>query len=288
MKNLTESIKAKLKNVSREWNKNHQLTLIRYFQERFLYRLSISEYRNNFFLKGGVLIYAIERRASRPTLDLDLLARKIEADQDKIKTIFREICSMPCEEDGVIFDQDSIETSEIVKEGNYSGVRVKVLSTLGNIKQRIQIDTGFGDIVVPGPVEMIFPTLIELPNPELLAYSVESLIAEKFEAMINLAELNSRMKDFYDIYRILQSGNYDEKILHEAIANTINRRGTKLTQQHVIFSENFGADENRASQWKAFLKRAGLNEDIGLFDIMQVIKEKLKPVYDELAKSRSD
>lgn len=288
MKNRTESIKAKLKNVSKEWNKNHQLTLIRYFQERFLYRLSISKYRKNFFLKGGVLIYAIERESSRPTLDLDLLARKIEADQEKIKRIFQEICSMPCEEDGVIFDRDSIETSEIVKEGNYSGVRAKVLATLGNIKQRIQVDTGFGDIVVPGPVAMTFPTLIELPNPELLAYSVESLISEKFEAMINLAELNSRMKDFYDIYRIFESGNYNEKTLREAIVNTISRRGTPLSEQHVIFSENFSTNEKRDSQWKAFLKRAGLNEDINLYYVMKIIKEKLKPVYDELVRRKGN
>lgn len=288
MKNRTESIKAKLKNVSKEWNKNHQLTLIRYFQERFLYRLSISKYRKNFFLKGGVLIYAIERESSRPTLDLDLLARKIEANQEKIKRIFQEVCSIPCEEDGVSFDGDSIETLEIAKEGNYSGIRAKVLAILGNIEQRIQIDTGFGDIVVPGPVKMTFPTLIGPPNPELLAYSVESFLAEKFEAMISLAEFNSRMKDFYDIYRILTSGHYDEKTLREAIANTINQRGTRLSEVHVIFSNDFGTDEKRGSQWKAFLKKAGLNENIKLFDVMEIIKEKLKPVYDELARRKGN
>ncbi len=229
MSSRAESIKAKLKNVSKEWNKNHQLTLIRYFQERFLYRLSVSEYQKNFFLKGGVLIYAIERETSRPTLDLDLLARKVEADQEKMRKIFQEICSISCEEDGVSFDPDSIETLEIAKEGNYSGIRAKVSATLGNIKQRIQIDTGFGDIVIPGPVKMTFPTLIGLPNPELLAYSIESLIAEKFEAMISLADFNSRMKDFYDVYRILTRGNYNEEVLHEAITNTIRRRSTPFS-----------------------------------------------------------
>lgn len=282
MRNNTESIKAKLRNISKEGERSHQLTLTRYFQERLLFRLSKSAFKDHFFLKGGVLIYALEGEASRPTLDLDLLARKIEADGEKIKAIFREFCEIQYEEDGVSFDTGNLEIAEIVKEGNYSGIRVKVLAFLGNIRHRMQIDIGFGDVVVPGPINLQFPTILEMDSPELLAYSIESLVAEKFEAMISLAEFNSRMKDFYDVYRVLHANNYDEEMLQKAIAGTIARRNTSLSTNHAIFSVQFEADEKRNSQWKAFLKRANLEESLAFSDVMDLIKKKLKPIYTGL------
>lgn len=279
MKNRVESIKAKLRNISKTSNKNHQLTLTRYFQERLLYRLSKSVYKDHFFLKGGVLIYALEGEASRPTLDLDLLARKIAADGDLIKNIFQEVCSLDYEEDGVNLEAGSIETSIIAKEGNYSGVRVKVRVSLGNIKQRLQIDLGFGDVIVPGPIKMMYPTLIEMDQPEVWAYSTESLIAEKFEAMIDLAELNSRMKDFYDVYRILSRANYNLQSLEEAITRTIQRRGTPLSDNHPIFKKSFHQDERRLLQWAAFLRKADLDASLPFSEVMKIIKEKLEPIY---------
>ncbi len=184
MKSSVKSIQAKLRIVSKASNKSHQLTITRYFQERFLYRLSRSSFKDHFFLKGGVLIYALEGQASRPTLDLDLLAHQTEANLEEIKSIFQKICEVEYSADSVSFDATSMTTSEIVKEGNYSGVRVKVMAHLGNIRQWMQIDIGFGDIVVPGPVTLRFPTLLEMDSPEIQAYSVESLLAEKFEAML--------------------------------------------------------------------------------------------------------
>jgi predicted nucleotidyltransferase component of viral defense system len=283
MKNSIKSIQAKLRNVSRAGNKNHQLTITRFFQERFLFRLSQSAFKNHFYLKGGVLIYALEGQASRPTLDLDLLARKTEANQAKIKSIFQKVCGMEYDEDGVTFDATAITTTEIAKEGNYSGIRVKVMAYLGNIRQGMQIDIGFGDIVIPGPVNIRFPTLLEMDAPELLAYSVESLIAEKFEAMIDLAEFNSRMKDFYDVYRILQARQYNEKLLKQAIAKTMARRGTAISTDHAIFSDEFKNDERRRSQWRAFLRRANLNEGLAFSEVMGLIKERLKPIYLKLS-----
>lgn len=282
MKNQIESIKAKLRNISKESNRSHQLTLTRYFQERLLFRLSQSDFQDRFFLKGGVLIYVLEGETTRPTLDLDLLARKIEADREKIKAIFQEVCRIPSPGDGVVFNAESLETSEIVKEGNYPGIRVKINANLGNIRQWMQVDIGFGDVVVPGPVSLRFPTLLDMPPPELLAYSTESLIAEKFEAMINLAELNSRMKDFYDVYRILRVGKYDERILQKAIADTITRRKTTLSLNHVIFSDQFKGNERRNAQWQAFLRKANLNSGLSFSEVMDLIKEKLYPIYSDL------
>ena len=136
MNDNAQSIQMKLKHLSKTQNRNHQLTLTRYFQERLLFRLSISKYKKNFFLKGGALIYALEKELSRPTLDLDLLAKKIKSDNLIIHKIFETVCSIEFPEDGVIFDAKRIETSEIVKEGKYSGIRIKVPVSLGKIKSK--------------------------------------------------------------------------------------------------------------------------------------------------------
>ena len=222
-----ESIKTRLRNYSKKRNKVHQFTIIRFFQERLLYRLSISGYQKNFLLKGGALIYSFNKEESRPTLDIDLLADKIRPNEDNIKRIFEEICSIVFE-DGVIFESDKITTGRIVKEGNYSGIRVKVKAWLGNINQIMQIDIGYGDVVTPAPVLMEYPTLLDLESPKLLAYSVESLIAEKFEAMIKLGDYNSRMKDFYDVYTLLIKGQFEDTILLKAVANTLKKERLNL------------------------------------------------------------
>lgn len=157
-----------------------------------------------------------------------------------------------------------------------------IKAKLRNISKKGQIDIGFGDVVIPGPINLEFPTILEMDAPELLAYSVESLVAEKFEAMISLAEFNSRMKDFYDVYRVLHSDNYEEGVLQKAIAGTIARRNTTLSTNHAIFSVHFVTDEKRNSQWQAFLKRANLEENLVFSDVMDLIKKKLKPIYTGL------
>ena len=284
MNNNIKSIKGRLKNYSKKKNKIHQFTLVRYFQERLLYRLSKSQYRENFLLKGGALVYSLQKEESRNTLDIDLLAKRLKSDEEEIKKIFREICDLQFY-DGVTFDTKTLTIQEIIKEGSYSGIRVKVAARLGNIKQMMQIDIGFGDIVTPGPVEMEYPTLIDvkdLDKPKLLAYSVETLISEKFQAMIDLAEYNSRMKDFYDVYTILKTERYSIKILKSAVTNTFTKRKTKLTENHVVFTEKFFQDKQRIIQWKAFLRKLKLSEELEFSDVMKYIKEIMLPIYQEL------
>lgn len=282
MINIAQSIQAKLKQLSQAKNRNHQQTLTRYFQERLLFRLSVSKYKNNFFLKGGALIYALEKEVSRPTLDLDLLAKKIKSDTKIVQEIFKTVCSITFPEDGVLFDAEKIEASEIVKDGRYSGIRVKLTASLGQIKQRMQIDIGFGDVIVPAPVEMNYPTLLEMEIPVIYAYSVESLISEKFEAMIDLSELNSRMKDFYDVFRILQKGDFDKDNLQIAITQTCKNRGTILPENHPLFTKEFAGDNTRNIQWKAFLKKANLDQSISFEEVMDLIGKELKPIYKEI------
>jgi predicted nucleotidyltransferase component of viral defense system len=207
MKNSVTSIQARLRNLAQVDGKNYQLILIRYFQERLIYRLSVSNYIDNFCLKGGTLLYALEQEKSRPTLDIDFLGLKMSPEQSHLKEVFSEICQKDDDQDGVIFNLDSLVTSEISKEGKYSGVRIKVEALLGTMRQTLQIDIGFGDIVTPRPIFMVYPTLLLMNQPHIWAYSIESVIAEKFEAMIDLAETNSRMKDFYDVFHLLKAQN---------------------------------------------------------------------------------
>ena len=287
MKNNIASIQSRLKNIAQKERKTHQLILIRYFTERVIYRLSISPFKNHFCLKGGALLYAFEQETSRPTMDLDLLGLHITNKQSELKTLFATICQMPCEEDAVLFFPDSITTSEIQKEGMYSGIRIKVEGRLGSIRQILQIDIGFGDVVTPAPVEMSYPVLLPMPIPQIIAYSVETVIAEKFEAMISLAEQNSRMKDFYDVFMLLQRRNFDEAILQDAINNTFQKREANFIENHVLFTKAFAENPKRVQEWKAFLLKMNKNmviEHIDFTTVMSFIVQRLQPIYDTLNK----
>lgn len=282
MKNSITSIQAKLRNLAQADGKNYQLILIRYFQERLIYRLSISNYCDHFCLKGGALLYALAQQKSRPTLDIDLLGMRLNPAQIHIKNIFTDICQNNEESDGVTFDIQSLSTSEITKDDKYSGVRVKVEAFLGNIRHYLQIDIGFGDIVVPKPVFMVYPTLLSMNEPHIWAYSIESVIAEKFEAMIDLAENNSRMKDFYDVYYLMQSDSLQKNILQEAIIQTFRKRQTKFNEQHPIFSESFALDSKRLLQWQLFLKKTKLDSQLDFQEVMSIIRIYLRPFYEQV------
>jgi len=283
MRNKIASIQARLKAFSRENGQNHQLTLTRYFQERLLYRLSLSSHRESFLLKGGALLFAWRGIATRPTLDVDLLGQHTSNDLVTLKEIFQQICSLESAEDGVVFEVEQLEVGEILKEGNYSGIRIKVPVKLGKISQRLQVDIGFGDAVTPGPIEMAYPTLIPMNKPLILAYSKENLIAEKFEAMITLGELNSRMKDFYDLYILLREDDLtDQKLLERAIKATFDRRKTVTPHYHPLFDPAFAKDAQRNTQWSAFLKKTKMEADPPFSQVLVLIHDKLSGIYASL------
>lgn len=196
---------------------------------------------------------------SRPTRDIDLLARTTN-DLEQIKVLISEICAVPVEDDGLVFDAASVQTVRIAEEALYEGVRAIFQGRLGNAKIPMQIDLGFSDVITPGPIVMDYPTVLEMPAPRLRAYNLETAIAEKFEAMVKLGELNSRMKDFFDIWTISTSFPFDGRILRDAVCQTFQRRGTVLTGDAVCLSQGFGASEARQAQWRAFLKRSDLQE----------------------------
>jgi predicted nucleotidyltransferase component of viral defense system len=280
------SIKATLKNISDSEDVKYQHIITRYFHERLLYRIANSEYSDKFFLKGGALLYAIEGLHVRPTVDIDMLAKQISNDKEQIKQVFRTICSIKHDDDCVVFDVESIETMDIVEDAKYSGIRVWVKVGLDTIRQRLQIDIGFSDIITPAPVCLVYPVLLdELETPELQAYSIETIIAEKFHAMIVLGNFNSRMKDFYDVYILLKNNEINNTNLQEAILQTFRNRETNFTEDHELFTSHFYEDASRQTMWKAFLRKMKISEDLEFPLIVKTILERLHPIYNELQNS---
>lgn len=282
MKNTVASIQHQLKQLAIAEKKAYQLVLTRYFQERFLSRLAKSVYNDQFCLKGGALLYAMEQQKSRPTLDIDLLAMGLSSETDWLPRIFKEIGRIDDDTDGVVFDPTRLTSEPITESGPYPGLRLKLPVSLGNIRQLIQIDVGFGDIVTPAPVQMSYPTLLAMEPPQLLAYSPETVIAEKFEAMIDLAEINSRMKDFYDVYRLLATNRYEETTLGQAIRQTVRWRQTIVPANHPLFSAGFATHPPRTRQWQVFLGKTGLADGLSFEQVMELIRAKLLPIYQTL------
>lgn len=285
MKNIAASIQHKLKEIAKKEGKTYDLITLRYFQERLLYRLSISIYRDNFCLKGGAFIYAFSKEKSRPTKDIDFLGKNIANDETTLIAIFKEICQIKYPNDGVSFDFENI-TSEIITENKtYPGIKLGITAyfEVNKLKSpNISIDIGFGDFITPEPKDIEYPTFLEMDAPKIKAYSIETVIAEKFAAMIDLGESNSRMKDFYDVYKILSSPEYDKDILQEAISNTFNVRNTPYHADHPIFNDSFIHDDGRLKQWETFLKKSNLDTSIKFREVLDLIKEILKPMYDKL------
>ena len=279
------SIKTILKNISHAEDVKYQYIITRYFHERLLYRIVNSEYSNNFILKGGALLYAINGLHVRPTVDIDMLARQIRNEREQIKQIFRAVCSLEYHDDCVVFDTERIETMSIAEDDKYSGVRVTIEAGLDTIKQRLQIDIGFSDIITPAPVTLIYPVLIdELANPIIQACTIETVMAEKFHAMIILGNFNSRMKDFYDVYILLKNNKIEEKILREAVLQTFNNRNTGFFEDQELFNESFYENQNRQTMWHAFLRKMNINCVFDFPITVKTILDRLQPIYNELSK----
>jgi predicted nucleotidyltransferase component of viral defense system len=278
IKNIEASVKARLKNIAKDENINFNQILLLYFQERLLYRVSISNYKENFFLKGGLLILSLTEFKTRPTKDIDFLACGVSNDISDIEELFREICNIQVN-DGVTFDSESIVAERIAEGADYRGVRIKVKSYLGNARRKLQLDIGFSDIIIPKPQKMKYPIFLnDQERPKIKTYSLESVIAEKFEAMLRLSFINSRMKDFYDIYIVSEIRNFDGMILKEAIFSTLQKRKTPLEKNPAVFTKKFIEDKTKIRMWNGFLKRIR-NERMEFTKVMKRINSFLNPIY---------
>ncbi len=270
-------------NISRETGENFNALLNRFFQERFLARLSISGYREFFVLKGGLLLAAESITRFRPTIDIDMLAVNIENSVEIVKPMIIKIAqiSLP---DCVIFNTDNI-TYEVLKEDDeYEGIRFKFIASLGKTKSRIQIDIGFGDDVPMGFKERVFPIFLnDLAAPVLLMYPLESVIAEKFQAIVYLGEANSRMKDFYDILFLAQNNEFSMPMLNSAIMATFEKRKTDIEKRHFIYAEKY--INLKTGLWNAYLRKIGSTDAISFQEVLRKTESFLEPV---ISKAKTD
>lgn len=262
---LAKSVHQRLLNLARQRGELFNNLLQHYALERWLYRLSASIHRDRFVLKGALMMVAWNLPRSRPTRDIDMLA-SADNDLDHIQDLVSEVCQTVVADDGLLFDVDSIRTERIAEDALYEGVRATFRGCLGKATVPMQIDLGFSDIITPGPSSIVYPSLLAMPQAKLMGYNPETAIAEKFEAMVKLGELNSRMKDFFDIWALSQTENVDAAVLRAAITRTFAHRGTTLDPGAMCFSSTFAALPTKQAQWTAFLKRSGLtNQAPGRF-----------------------
>jgi hypothetical protein len=292
--NVAASIRAQLRNLARTESRPFQEVLQFYGLERFLVRLARSRFRDRFVLKGALLLRVWDAPLSRPTRDIDFLGRT-ENSIANLEAIAREICAEAIDDDGIEFDPGSIVGERIKEDADYEGVRIKFLGLLEKARVPMQLDIAFGDVVHPSVVEAPYPSLLgqkfggqpSKSEATLLVYPRESVVAEKFQAMVFLGSINSRMKDFYDIWLLSRCFDFDGRSLAKAIAATFDNRGTEIDVDPVALRSEFFDSPQTVRQWSAFRER-GLGEEApeSLRLVADQIRAFLLPPAESLAAGR--
>jgi len=278
-KNIAQSVKDRLLQIARQRNENFTNLLIRYGVERLLYRLSKSEYSKKFVLKGAALFNYWYGEPHRATMDADFAVRN-KINVEETEYIIREICNIDVEDDGLIFLSKTVSSSDIRVEDAYEGIRTKIKAKLGKAVIPIQLDVGFGDLIIPPPEEIEYPTLLDFPAPKLTAYTVETSIAEKIQVIVERGMQNSRMKDYYDVYYLIRTFEIDTAKLRRAVIETFKRRKTLFPEGAPIgLSREFIEDRQKKLQWKGFLKKSAIKEaDMSLDNVVKTIRDYIIPV----------
>ena len=269
-KNVVASVLAKLRNHSKSSGAPFQQVLQQYAIERFLYRISKSKHAESVVLKGALLLKTIGIPSARPTMDIDML-RRGKADQATLMTLVQDCAALEVEPDGLTFLAGSVVAEEIAKDSEYKGTRILLDARMDNVRLRIQVDFGVGDVMVPGPRMIEYPAVLESDIIQLLAYPVESATAEKLQAMVALGDANSRMKDFYDVWICSQHLNFNGVTLPQAIAATFKNRETPVPDSE-FEALTTGFVEGHRFQWNAFVRKIG---ERGLTDKFDKIVEDL-------------
>lgn len=261
-KNTAVSIRARLLSLAQSKGEDYQRVLGRYAIERFLYRVGRSPYRDKFAVKGATLFTLWTGHTHRPTKDLDLLGWGSSSAIGEVEATIRAICEIQ-DDDGIVFDNESIDATRIKEEDEYEGVRVKLLAELAGARIPMQIDIGFGDAVYPETELVSFPVLLPMEAPFIHAYPRETTIAEKFHAMVVLDIRNSRMKDFYDVWLMATTWTFDMASLRTAIIASFERRGSKIpTEVPFALTENFLDDPQKKRQWQAFANQLNPKDEL--------------------------
>ena len=280
------SIHQRLLNKAREAGRPFGELLHYFAMERFLYRLSKSPHTERFILKGALMFIAWKAPLSRPTMDIDLLSEAGNS-IDEVVNLIKEVCFQTVEPDGVLFDPDSIAGERIIEGADYEGVRIRLKGYLGTARIGMQLDIAFGDVVVPSAIPTDYPAILDLPAPRLRGYSRESVVAEKFESMVKLGIINSRMKDFYDLWFMSRQFDFDGKILASAITETFAKRKTAVPSQPVPLRTTFAKDSGKEKQWRGFIRKNRLEDVPGdLSQAIAAIETLLGPIANALASER--
>ncbi len=276
-RNLPASIHQRLLNKAHETGRSFNELLQYYGIERLLYRLSTSEHAHKFILKGALMFNVWGMASLRPTRDIDLLGHTSNA-IESVTEIFCDICRLKTESDGLQFDEH-LQSERIKEDADYAGIRITVTARLGKTKFPIQIDIGFADVVTPAPEKLNYPTLLDHPAPYLYGYPRETVIAEKVQAMTVLGMANSRMKDFYDIWQLIEQFEFDGEVIQDALEKTFQNRNTELPGgDHIIFSDAFL--ESKTVQWNAFIRKLKIENATEMKGVLKVIKEFVLPMMD--------
>ncbi len=284
LKDVAASVSTRLSNYAREQNYTYQEVLQYYAIERFLYRLAQSMYRDAFVLKGGVAFFAWRFPLRRATRDIDFHGRRPDT-IDHLEVVVKEICEQSVQPDGILFDANTVAGANIQDRAEYQGIRVRFIGHQGSARIHMQLDFGFSDVLVPAAIFVEYPTILDMPAPKLCAYSWETLIAEKFQAMVFLGSINSRMKDFFDVWLLTYEATIDGSILQQAIRMTFQNRSTQLPDGFSLqFSQSFAEDKQR--QWQAFMRREKMESgEVNNFaQVIQRLNEFLLPVVDAMQK----
>ena len=275
------SVKARLKNQAAASRKTMQEALTVYGMERTMYRLSVSEYAEEFTLKGGIFLYALfDGEFTRATRDIDLLAKNISNSVENIRRVFEKIFSIEYD-DALRYDLGTLEARVITEFKEYHGVNVSVLAYLDRTKIPISIDIGFNDVIYPDRVKMEFPVLLDMKAPIVYAYSLYSVISEKFEAIVSQGNANSRYKDFYDIYILADKYEFDGRKLREAVRETFEHRATAF-DDIIAFEDEFLKSEIHQKRWTAFMRKKRTLLNIEFDEIIDLIKKFLIPVIESI------
>jgi len=275
---VAASVRGRLENQAKATDRPFAEVLQYFAMERFLYRLARSPHAEKFVLKGALMLVAWRAPEFRPTRDIDFLA-KMPNDVDSVTSTIRDVCGQAVEDDGLVFDAGSVQGKLIKEDADYEGVRVTFLGHLKRSRASMQIDVDFGDVIVPGPSLSDYPTILDFAAPRLLGYSRETTVAEKFEAMVKLAELNSRMKDFFDIWLLSRQFDFDGSTLSEAVRRTFANRGTQIAASPVAWTAEFASDAAKRTQWAGFLRKSRLqNAPASLMEVASAVRLFLQPV----------
>jgi hypothetical protein len=277
--NISASVLARLKNIADREHIDFNLLLLRYMQERFLCRLATSGHVNRFVLKGGFLLLAYNIERARPTRDIDFLGVDISGDRKDVESVIGQIASIDID-DGVRFLPDSVRSEVIKEDAEYAGVRIKLTAKIGTARNPIRIDVAFGDVVSPYPLQMDYPTLLDRGSIKVLAYSKETIVAEKFEAIVKLTTFNTRMKDFYDLAFLSGEFDFEGRALQEALRNTFTRRQTSLASGKGLLESEFAERANFQRHWGAFKVRTRIASKQDFKNVFEAIRAFLAPVID--------